>query len=54
METVDEVEERAIEVVRRLGKEALLEWSRKRAHEWNADYEKRRDVERDGKKTLLA
>ena len=52
LETADEAEERAIEVVRRLGKEVLLEWSITRSHELNAAYEKRGDVERDGKKKL--
>lgn len=49
-ETADEAEELAIEAVRRLGRELMGEWSSRRARELNAPYERRLDVEKDGKK----
>ena len=52
MKTADEAEERAIDAVRGLGKDVLMEWSLNRGHEVNVGYEKRRDVERDGKKNF--
>lgn len=51
--TAEEAEERAIEEVRRLGKEVLRSWAVKRAEEVEREYEKRSDYYRDGKKNSI-
>jgi hypothetical protein len=48
--TADEAEERAIEEVRKLGKEVLLGWASKRSEEVEKSYEKDSDYYKDGKK----
>ena len=48
--TADEVEERVVEEVRRIGHDALQGWARGKAGRLESEYERRAGFERRGKK----
>ncbi|MGH9944658.1 MAG: hypothetical protein ACRD9R_20110 [Pyrinomonadaceae bacterium] len=52
--TADEVEERVVEEVRRIGHDVVQGWAGRKAARLEGEYARRAGFERRGKKTLLA